>query len=192
MVATRACVTILARMLPAWLRARPQNQPRMAATTAQRQFGKVPSHKWSRPKTAEQIKSAPSLLKVHSSTPLLQNAADEELFRQRHDREHADQGGGNLQQRSGSDEVGGAQQQRYRQPDGDEISEVQQADAPLPGVGEEAVAGFVHAPFLRQGHDGDGNQREVRNDLGVPEDFEGRIDRRVDGVEVSAEEDGGY
>jgi|GEM_PF-4364770 hypothetical protein len=44
-VTTKVWVTMAARMLPAWLRARPQNQPSVAASGTQRQFGKLPSHR---------------------------------------------------------------------------------------------------------------------------------------------------
>src|ERR1035438_9656586 len=64
---TSACVTTLARMLLAWLRARPHSQPSTMTTGTQRQLGKPRNQRWARPKTIEVSSNAARALPVQSS-----------------------------------------------------------------------------------------------------------------------------
>src|ERR1017187_7935806 len=66
-VATRAWVTMLARMLPAWLRARPQHHPSTETTIAQRQLGKPRKPRCTAPNNKEVMTRAAWRLMVQCS-----------------------------------------------------------------------------------------------------------------------------
>ena len=131
-VATRACVTILARMLPAWLRARPQNQPSTPATMAHFQLGNPPQPQVQQPEDGGGDEQRARAAQGPVLDPLLQHAAHEETLRRATTRQSMPTKVAAMYQTGlGAAKWVACEQQRQRQPDGHEVEEMQQADAPL-------------------------------------------------------------